>query len=113
MFASRRVSLMFTLVLCCSRFCIAQNPSPQVTVSGHVYYANGSPVEGALVDFKCFCGVGGLLPLPTHTNKDGSFTLPYDALGAGWLTASKESEGFQTLPMLSTVRLAQATHVSI
>ncbi len=94
MLASQRISRMFTLFLCCLHFCIAQTPPPQPIVSGYVYYANGSPVEGSLVDFKCFCGVGGLLPLPTHTDKEGSLTLPYNALGAGRLTASKESEGF-------------------
>ena len=46
-------------------------------VSGHVYYENGNPVEGALVDFRCFCGTAGILPPPTHTDKQGSFTLSH------------------------------------
>jgi len=73
--------------------CSAQTPG-KATVSGHVHYANGNPVENAVVDFKCFCPLGAVLPPPAHTDKHGSFALVYPALGEGLLTASKESEGF-------------------
>ena len=74
--------------------CSAQATPGKATVSGHIHYANGNPVESAEVDFKCFCPIGAILPPPIHTDKRGAFTLVYAALGEGLLTASKESEGF-------------------
>ena len=46
------------------------------------------------MDFRCFCRTSGILPPPTQTDKQGAFTLTHAAWGEGWLTASKESEGF-------------------
>lgn len=89
-----RVTCFIALVACGFQVCRAQINPERVLVSGHIYYENGAPVAGALVDFRCFCAIGGLLPLPTHTDKQGAFTLTYPAWGEGWLTASKESEGF-------------------
>jgi hypothetical protein len=91
---SYRVTCFVVLVACAFQLCPAQTNTAQVLVSGHIYYENGAPVEAALVDFRCFCSIGGPLPLPTHTDKQGAFTLAYPAWGEGWLTASKESEGF-------------------
>ena len=76
------------------QICNAQAAPANAIVSGHVYYENGNPVEGAVVDFKCFCALSGMLPPPTHTDKQGAFTLTHATWGEGWLTASKESEGF-------------------
>ncbi len=89
-----RIAGAFTLLVGLLQACGAQIISANAVVSGHVYYENGNPVEDAVVDFRCFCAVAGMLPPPTHTDKQGSFTLSHAAWGEGWLTASKEKEGF-------------------
>jgi hypothetical protein len=95
--------------------CPAQMGTAQTVVEGHVYYKSGAPVDAALVDFRCFCPVGAILPPPTHTDKHGSFTLRYVALGDGWLTASKESEGFPdaTVALYGRNGYASYTRVSL
>ncbi len=89
-----RIASAFTLLLGILQVCNAQTQHANAVVSGHVYYENGNPVEGAVVDFRCLCALAGMLPAPTHTDKQGSFTLSHAAWGKGWLTASKELEGF-------------------
>jgi hypothetical protein len=103
------------VIACNVPICPAQMGTAQTVVEGHVYYKNGAPVDAALVDFRCFCPVGGILPPPTHTDKHGSFTLRYFALGDGWLTASKESEGFPdaTVALYGRNGYASYTRVSL
>jgi hypothetical protein len=67
---------------------------PADSISGHVFYQDGSPVEGAEVDWHSFRAVEGILPTPIYTDKKGAYRIDSPILGEGVLSASKVSEGF-------------------
>jgi hypothetical protein len=77
----------------------ALSSAQDATLSGHVYYKNGSPAVGATVEVHAFAPTGGILPPPVLTDNEGKFTIVYPPLGRGTLSASKVSEGFPNLDL--------------
>jgi hypothetical protein len=78
--------------------CLAEGVRGQVgsggSISGHVFYEDGSPVVGAEVGWHSFQAVEGILPAPAYTDKKGAYRIDNPIVGPGVLSASKVSEGF-------------------
>jgi hypothetical protein len=79
-------------------FCLADVVCGQTrssgSISGHVFYEDGSPVVGAEVELHSFQAVEGILPSPAYTDKNGAYRIDNPVVGQGVLSASKVSEGF-------------------
>ncbi len=96
---AKLISICF--VVLSSTYAVTQDPDVDpvagpnyATVLGRVLYANGTPVEGALVAIAPFGGGGGILPRPVYTNKEGRYKITYPPLGDGFIGASKVAEGY-------------------
>src|SRR5450631_718497 len=98
-----RLAKLITIcfVVLSSTYAVTQDPDADpvagpnyATVLGRVLYANGTPVEGAEVAISTFGAVGGILPRPVHTDKEGRYKITYPPLGDGFIGASKLAKGY-------------------
>lgn len=63
------------------------------SISGHVFYKNGSPVKDANVEVHYFGGMAMILPT-TQTDAHGYFSISSLQVGEVVVSASKVDEGF-------------------
>ena len=99
--------------LLCSADAVWGQAGHDTSISGHVFYKDGSPVAGAEVEWHSFSPVGGIVAAPVHTDKKGAYRIDNPMIGRGVLSASKVSEGFPDAALRIYGRFGETGYASI